>query len=679
MIDSTKRRLISSAIALCSLFVGSVFTDCFGNASASNEQNAVAEKPKISLNETLDHAWALRYTKPDSAMFLILLADSLAELHEDTHALVTAAVRRGSFLKDRGQWSEADGLFRTAIALAADQSDSIGVARALINAAQNHKLHGDYDAALPDILRAIRILESEEYPAYLNVSYTTLAGIYLQLKQHENAASIYERLLTESTERNDSAGMSSMSYNLGIAHFEMDHYPIAIDFLSRSLKLSQKINKPMSQARANNALGSVHFQLGKLDSALQYFTQAETLCRALKMEVELSSVLNNLAEVHAQLGKPELALADYRKAVSLAAAMGNQHHRYRMYLNLSRTFQQLEKSDSALHYHQRYASLKDSVFNRESQQQLAEVQTKYETEKKDANIARLNAVEDAQKAKLEQRRLWLIGIGLIALLLAIAVLVYLSKLRMQRAMAEQKEELHRQSTVQLVNENSTKTMKAYLNGETAERQRLAGELHDRLGSQLAAVKLFYEQVEISLENQTENELVSKANRLLDKSCADVREIAHNLSGDTLQVFGLEPAVADLAATISESGRLNVRMRSIGMDERLPATLELVLFRAVQELVTNVIKHAKATEIVIELKSFESHFGIAVIDNGSGLDSEKPAGDGIGIGTIQKRITALGGAFSLTSNQASERSGTTARIEIPHHTYQTQTAQTQTAE
>lgn len=624
-------------------------------------QNDVEQK----LPALLELAWALKHSAPDSALIFIEEADELARSLGDTSHMITASIRKGVLLRNGGNGAEAQRLFNRAISLAREQGNDVALSRALINAGQNHKMRGEFEQAIECLLASVELLEDSEYYAYLNVCYSTLGGLYLELEQFNQSAFYFNKALALSTGVDDQFGISKALYNLGVVQFEIDSFATSLMTLQKALALSEQLGDEMQQAKALNAIGSIYFAQNEMQEAIIYYRKALPLCIAYGMQIEQASVLNNLAAIYELESNWEMALSSYQEAATLASEMGNRTNLYQIYLNLSETYQKMQKADSALVFYQLYSVLKDSVFNEESNRQIVEVQTKYETAKKDESIANLRAIEGEQQVAIERRNLWLISAVILAVSLAFALIVYFSKLRIQRALNERNEELHQQAILRLVNESDVKSMKAHLAGETAERKRLASELHDRLGSQLATVKLYYDQLEENVQDEQKKAMISKANLMLDQSCTDVRKIAHDLAADTLHEFGLETAVANMARAISDSGKLNLKMHAIAMDQRLPFTSELVLFRSIQELLTNIIKHAEATEVAIKISGLNDQVEVTIVDNGRGFNTaSSDYKSGLGLATINERISNLDGRFTIGPTTPG---GTKAIITIPLET------------
>ena len=622
-----------------------------GSICAKNQNAAYGDTISVEeyLSNTLQKAWNIRQQAPDSAILLLNTAAEIANAIGDSNALVTAYIRKGVVYKETGHLNDATLHFRKARTLAELLNDSMALGRVFINVGQNEKLQGNFDVAIENTLNAILIFEAHKHYTYVKVGYSTLASTHLELGHYNKSVEYYLKLLNLARFQQDSSGICTAWQNLGTVYFYSSQPDTALWYYQKSLSLAIALGEHAIETRVNNGIGSVYFEQGKKNLALAYFEKAEELSGNLGMPFEEVKAMNNQAAVYELRKDWNKAIKYYHKAEYLARQIGDKSAMKGLFLNLSETFEAKGQFDSALVYYQRYSSVKDSLINVESNEQIAEMQEKYESAKKDEEIAQLNRIEAEQRSSLQQRNFWLIGTSIVTVLLLIAFINYFSKLKAEKVLAKRTSELHRQKTMQLVNEHSEKSMKAYLEGETTERQRLGEQLHDQLGSQLATVKLYYDSIEKESVDSSQAIQLQKANFMLSKACRDVRHIAHNLAADTLTEFGLEAAVADLCQTITDSGQLQVHLLCVGVDSRLPATIELVVFRSIQELLTNAIKHADANWVQVRIKGEEKGLSVRVKDNGKGLSTQHSATTGgLGLQTISNRIDTLKGRFDVFS-------------------------------
>lgn len=324
------------------------------------------------------------------------------------------------------------------------------------------------------------------------------------------------------------------------------------------------------------------------------------------------------------------------------------------YLNLYSSYylNDVAKHDTA------YALLKKAF--------VAGFQLDYRTNTLEVN--RLNVILQTQQKELEnaalkQNKIWLIvAISILLLLLSTSYFLYKNSVSKEKIIEKEKE-LQSQRIGKLLKDQEIMGLDAMITGQEKERQRLANDLHDHLGSILATLKLHFESIKINRESlQDDDALISKTDGLIEEAYHKVRSMAHSRNVGVKAQEGLLPAIRSLAKKVSILNTLEIHVEDHGLDQRLDNTLEITIFRIVQELITNVIKHASATEATVYLTHHGDKINIMVEDNGVGFDiSNIKAKDGMGLYSIQKRIENLGGQVSI---DAIKSKGTTIILDIP---------------
>lgn len=284
-------------------------------------------------------------------------------------------------------------------------------------------------------------------------------------------------------------------------------------------------------------------------------------------------------------------------------------------------------------------------------------------------VNRLNielATQEKENAnlRLRENRTWLISALVGSGLLLMASYFAYSNQRTKTKIQAKEKEVQVMKLEKVLKDQEIFSIDAMLEGQEKERQRMAGELHDNLGSLLATVKLHFN----SLKNKKDmiepdqDNLLQKTDDLLEETYQKVRSMAHAGNAGVNSQEGLLPAVKNFAAKVSILNRLVIDVVEHGMNSRLENSLEISIFRIIQELITNIIKHAQATEVVIHLTHHENAINLMVEDNGIGFDiSEVKAFGGMGLHSIQKKIENLGGQVTIDSIA---QKGTTVIIDIP---------------
>ncbi|HEY0652547.1 MAG TPA: AAA family ATPase [Chryseosolibacter sp.] len=192
-------------------------------------------------------------------------------------------------------------------------------------------------------------------------------------------------------------------------------------------------------------------------------------------------------------------------------------------------------------------------------------------------------------------------------------------------------------------------LKALIEAQDNERKRIASDLHDSLGSLLSSVRLRFNglQHEFFQKVPEKQQRFTDSLKLLDEAIDELRQISHHMVPVSLSRFGLQSALETFVGQINTSGQLSVDLQILGLEKRLPEQMEVRVYRICQELVQNVIKHAKATTIRIQIIHHNDSLNLMVEDNGIGLLKDNMS-RGFGFSTIQSNVDLLKGTFGIES-------------------------------
>lgn len=293
------------------------------------------------------------------------------------------------------------------------------------------------------------------------------------------------------------------------------------------------------------------------------------------------------------------------------------------------------KKDSAFYVLSRADSLQKDLNALDNSLLISELTSKFQTEEKEKQLL-MERKEKAQSRAIAT----ILGITLL-LGLIISILVYRDSKR-KRLLAIQDKNIQSEKVTNLLKEQELIALNAMIEGQEQERKRIAEDLHDRLGSTLSAVKM---HMEVLSENDARYD---KINSIVNKAVNDTREIAHNMLSGVLTKFGLMAALYDLKDTLESSDQFEVNLGSIQFDERLDSETEIHIYRIIQELISNTLKHAKATRIDLELKrTSERGLIISYRDNGIGFDPATVI-EGMGLKNIKNRIDKVEGNWHVTT-------------------------------
>jgi signal transduction histidine kinase len=282
--------------------------------------------------------------------------------------------------------------------------------------------------------------------------------------------------------------------------------------------------------------------------------------------------------------------------------------------------------------------------NENLQHKIVELEKKYENELKEEQIALLESKSLHQQLKIANKNILnIVLISLVGILILLVVLFVKNY--------KQKLILRQKRITELEIQQQLTATEAVLTGEEKERVRVAKDLHDGLGGLLSGIKFSFQNMKGNLRIPKENENeFNKGMKMLDTSIDEIRRIAHNMMPETLVKFGLDTAVDDFCSNIDQTGNIHVSYQSIGMkDYTLEQSKAINIYRIVQELVYNSLKHAQAKSIIVQLIKNDDNLSVTVEDDGIGFDPKSiEKNKGIGWSNINTRINFLKGKLDLQS-------------------------------
>lgn len=288
-------------------------------------------------------------------------------------------------------------------------------------------------------------------------------------------------------------------------------------------------------------------------------------------------------------------------------------------------------------YYKKWGDLKDSLRTYTSRLQLGELEKMYLSERfKTRQISKSNTALRESK----QQQALMAGILIAVILIGVSA-VYAMRIRSVKESQALKYKLKEKQLSQLMEAQET------------ERQRLARELHDGIGQSLAALKM---QLQLDDQPKASHITVNRVNAL----CKEVRSLSHQMMPLALKEKGLKSAIEQLIEYGFTAAGIQVDLVTSGLNERLPSKVEVHLYRIMQELTTNILRHAQATEVGIQLLHQHTHVLLIVEDNGVGFSTERKT-KGMGLSNIHSRLEALSGRLEL---QSSYTDGTYVRIAVP---------------
>ncbi|MEO2070413.1 MAG: sensor histidine kinase [Zunongwangia sp.] len=521
--------------------------------------------------------------------------------------------------------------------------------------ASNFKFRREDSEAYPLLLKAKKLytaIDSLDKVATINLELfqvvKNIGSDQLQYKEY------IDEYLAYHLSQNNPKNLRKAYIRIAVNFARKSTVDSSFKYFRKGLRLIKIDQDTLAEANMLNNFGVLHNEFTSYkDSALYYFERSKVLYKTINELDKIRLSYLNTASAYKKLGEYDQAIENYQKADSLLGKEYSKERKRFLYDLMAKTYELAEKPAKALEYYKLTQAYQDSLNLQEQEKAIFDIQTKYEVQKK-----------ENENLQLKQSRFWLIsGVILLVLLLIATYLVYRNRIAKKQLEVKQsaleKNELEKQ-----LKDQELASLDAMIEGQEKERQRIANDLHDNLGGLLATLKLHFQNLKTKTDRlrDEQDELFKTTNSLLDETYQQVRNYAHQRNAGLKTSEGLVPSISNFASKVSVGNNLVVQVEAHDMYERLENSVEITIFRIVQELITNVIKHAEASEIIVHLTSFEDHINIMVEDNGKGFDpSIIKDNDGMGLASIIKRVEHLGGNVDIDSHSGS---GTTVILNIP---------------
>ncbi|HRH47205.1 MAG TPA: tetratricopeptide repeat protein [Panacibacter sp.] len=464
-----------------------------------------------------------------------------------------------------------------------------------------YKYLGDNEKALNYSLQCLSAGQPKSITYWISkaLSLKQIGLIYFETEDFANALKYFKQSLPFTQDAGDKWGEAGCLDNIGFCHFKMKQYEDAIEFCSKALSISKDIDDKKGQGNALFHLGHIYKKAGDYNQAAEYCNSCLVIRREIGDKKGEAEILLFLATLYIRENLSEQSSHRVFELLNNALQLGEEIKAVDMLAKIHLGF---------------YEACK--FFNR-FQEALTHIEKYIGLSKKidsDAINEKIRNLEISLKAAETDKKL-----------------------------------------VQTLLENQKIV--------EVERTRIAKDLHDGLGGLLSGIKLTLSSMKGNVVVSGENaNTFNRAINQLDNTIVEMRRVAHSMMPEALLKFGLSEAIQDYCDGINESNRVKMKFTQLGLRQNLEKTTEVILYRIVQELSNNALKHAAAKNIFIQLTKHERGITLTIEDDGKGFDAANLSTfKGAGLKNVQSRVDYLKGSFEI---QSSPGNGSSFTIEIP---------------
>lgn len=537
-----------------------------------------------------------------------------------------------------------------------------------------------FDSALVHYKNALILRKELNQANKIAGIYANISTIYLRQSNFSEALELNFEALKLFEKINDEVNQASTLGNIGVIYEELEQLQLSEKFALKALTLSKKTKSSLLEGTILVLLGGLKYDQAvkydslivhplKLDTALLYLLEAEKIFEALNSEYKLSSVHNNIGRIFAIQKKYLNALTYYSKALkerekvndllgvglcylNIGNILKNQNKldqsinyfkksitiflELKSYINIKQVYANLaiiykNKKDytTAFEYIQLYSAYKDSIYSETNAKKIAEMQTLYETEKKENENRRL--VQENKITKLEinnskqkiEKRNQLIILLIISLLFVISIVLWqVNRVRLRKQQAE----IETSKRIQL------------------EKEKISRDLHDSVGGQLSFVLYSLEDDELAKNKGSLNNIANAVRNII----SDLRQTIWAMSDDKLSLQSMSDKLKVYTRNLFSNKKVKIIFEeAIPEDHYQSSLIILNLFRACQEVINNAYKHSQCDQLTIRIK-FISQIEIEIVDTGIGLNHTNTKTNGYGLDNIKYRINEINGKLSIKS-------------------------------
>ncbi|MFK8104267.1 MAG: tetratricopeptide repeat protein [Saprospiraceae bacterium] len=595
--------------------------------------------------------YELNYQDAKAALPYCKEALSLAEALAYKKGQASALQYLGVNAQGQGNYEQSLAYQVRSLALFKSLKDTLAVANLQNNIGIIYDEQGDFKKALDQYFIALEIYENQEKPLSIAQAYNNIGIVYKKQKNFDKVIEYYSKALEIYRGYGHAFGQAVMQGNLGSIFLDQQDYQTAIQYSEAAYQAYDSLQVRQYQPYPLGNIGRAYNGLKNPERATDF------LQRALNLHEEFGDK-RAIAFTQVHLAEAYFTLKDYERARVLATAardgaqvIGANDELKEAYLQLAKIHQETGSFQEAYTTHLQYTAIKDTLFEVEKTKQMAELQTKYETTQKEQKIAKQSL--QIERANYRNKIVLVTAIGIVLALISLGVFAYYFYQNKQKELQRRKEKAYEQQL-----------LVASIEATEFERKRIAADLHDGIGQQLMGLKMGWQQVSDQVLGQAPEVALrlKKLMGILDEATVDVRTISHQMMPKTLSEIGLVAAIESMVDKSFSHTHLQYEMDSFGIKDRLPEATEIGVFRIAQEAVNNILRHAEATEVSIQLYRAKGNIILSVEDNGKGfnpaqLDSRRR---GHGLMNMESRAKAIGGSLSF---EAGVEGGTIMKLKL----------------
>lgn len=482
-----------------------------------------------------------------------------------------------------------------------------------------------------------------------SLPYINLGLLYQRLGRTDEATEAYQMARRFSLKEKGTGILAAVLLNIGTLHAnDKDSMIIAEQYLRQAIQLVSSKNRPDIVHKAFYSLGVISEKKGLLDEAVQNYEHA--------LKYPMGIIYDDLIPLIG-LGQVYISQGKFRKADSILhkglikslAITPPPDYLVDFYRYLGKANKELGNFKIAVHYFDRYVKLSDSLLGKKANERINELEAINRDASYNNELIKEQLVITKQQAIIHRNRLLIVIAAISCIFIALLFFLYLRNRLVRQQKAQQKA-----------------LWLATLQGEEKIRSEVARDLHNHIAGALTNIRSWLSNLKTNFSKFPEDIDYGGPLSQLDETIKDVRSMAHQLTPELILHQGLPTALRNHCQYVERSTAIKVGFRYLGVWASGHKQLELIIYRNIQELVQNAVKHSGTKKILVQLSCHDELIMVTVQDWGNGMPAElNRSVAGMGLIHVQKSIEQLDGTFEITSQPGK---GSSIYFEIDLKTY-----------
>ena len=464
------------------------------------------------------------------------------------------------------------------------------------------------------------------------------------------------RLALQSAIRNDDRGVLASAYSFMCTVFNyLNQFDSSIYYAHKAIPLFQEANNIGGLGSMYQNLGNIYRDLSSIDSSYIYYQKSLTILKRWDYAKGLGEAYYNIGGLKDELGEKQAAINLFQEALKQSKRANDLHLISLISEDLSKIYAEKKDYRNAYQNQLTHKLFNDSIFGIEKQKNISELQTQYETEKKEQQIALQHAQLAEQESEIQRNQILLYFSLLALLLLIVIVLLWKNRTKKRQELELQKQRLVAQKA----------EINAAVSSQEKERTRYAMDLHDGFGQMISVLNMNLKGLEEARKPDTRQQIFNASTEVIDDMYKELKSICFDLMPQTLIKQGLEQGLQEFALRINQSKEVFVEINVFGLEKRLLEVQEISLYRISQEWINNILKYSDANKIVVQITKDADEITLLIEDNGSGFDKNAlMQSEGYGWKNMNVRANIISGEIELETQHGIK--GSTFILNAPAH-------------